>query len=226
MNMMVGMHIMEGFLPVSWAGIWTAVALPFIILSIGKIRNLTRDNPRIMLLIAFAGAYTFVLSSLKLPSVTGSCSHPTGMGLGAILFGPMVMVVIGLIVLLFQALLLAHGGITTLGANVFSMGIVGPFVSYGLWVWLGKIGLNRGWRIFLASSLGGLATYVITALQLALAHPAAGGGFAFSALKFLSVFAITQIPISIAEGFLTVLVMNLLFSYSKAEMNSLGFHES
>lgn len=226
MSIMVGMHIMEGFLPVSWAGIWTAVALPFIILSIGKIRRLSRDNPRIMLLIAFAGAYTFVLSSLKLPSVTGSCSHPTGMGLGAILFGPMVMVVIGLIVLLFQALLLAHGGISTLGANVFSMGIVGPFVSYGLWVWLGKMGLNRSWRIFLASSLGGLATYVITALQLALAHPAAGGGVAFSALKFLSVFAVTQIPISIAEGLLTVMVMNLLFSYSKAEMSSLGLHKS
>ena len=67
-----------------------------------------------------------MLSALKIPSVTGSCSHPTGTGLGAVLFGPGVMTVLGTIVLLFQALLLAHGGLTTLGANVFSMAIVGP----------------------------------------------------------------------------------------------------
>ena len=54
------------------------------------------------------------VSSLKIPSVTGSCSHPTGTGLGAILFGPSIMSLLGIIVLLFQALLLAHGGLTTL----------------------------------------------------------------------------------------------------------------
>ena len=75
------------------------------------------------------GAFAFVLSALKIPSITGSCSHPTGVGLGAILFGPMTMAVLGLIVLLFQALLLAHGGLTTLGANTFSMAIAGPIVS-------------------------------------------------------------------------------------------------
>lgn len=80
-------------------------------------------------LIAVSGAFMFILSSLKLPSVTGSCSHPTGNGFGAVLFGPAVTAVLASIVLIFQALLLAHGGITTLGANIFSMGIVGPFGS-------------------------------------------------------------------------------------------------
>ena len=47
-----------------------------------------------------AAAVTFVLSALKLPSVTGSCSHPTGTGLGALLFGPAAMAPIGLVVLL------------------------------------------------------------------------------------------------------------------------------
>lgn len=53
----------------------------------------------------------------------------TGTGLGAILFGPASVSVLGVIVLLFQALLLAHGGLTTLGANTFSMAIAGPVVS-------------------------------------------------------------------------------------------------
>ena len=43
----------------------------------------------------------------------------TGTGLGAILFGPSAVSILGLIVLLFQAILLAHGGLTTIGANTF-----------------------------------------------------------------------------------------------------------
>ncbi len=71
------------------------------------------------MLLAVVAAYAFILSAMKIPSVTGSCSHPTGTGLAAIIFGPFVASVVGVIVLLFQAILLAHGGITTLGANTF-----------------------------------------------------------------------------------------------------------
>src|SRR5512143_330251 len=126
------MHIMEGFLPPLHAAAWTAVSLPFVVISARRVARVVKQYPRAKLLLAACSAFTFVLSALKLPSVTGSCSHPTGTGLGSILFGPSVMAVLGTIVLLFQALLLAHGGITTLGANVFSMAIVGPWVAYGV----------------------------------------------------------------------------------------------
>ena len=76
------------------------------------------------------GRFIFILSSLKLPSVTGSCSHPTGTGLSTISFGPWITAVVCAIVLLFQSLFLAHGGLSVLGANIVSMGIVGPFVGY------------------------------------------------------------------------------------------------
>ncbi len=65
----------------------------------------------------------FVISSLKIPSVTGSCSHMTGTGLGAILFGTVGgQYSLGIIVLIFQAVLLAHGGLTHMGANTFFHG--------------------------------------------------------------------------------------------------------
>jgi cobalt/nickel transport system permease protein len=115
------MHIMEGFLPVQWAVFWWVVSLPFLMVGLRSLTQITKQNPQLKPLLALAGAFTFVLSALKIPSVTGSCSHPTGTGLGAILFGPAVMSVLGGLVLLFQALLLAHGGLTTLGANLFSM---------------------------------------------------------------------------------------------------------
>ncbi|NDB21225.1 MAG: cobalamin biosynthesis protein CbiM, partial [Proteobacteria bacterium] len=99
------------------------------------------------LTLGMSGAFSFVLSALKIPSVTGSCSHPTGVALGAILFGPGPMMVLGTIVLLFQAIILAHGGLTTLGANVFSMAVVGPIVGY--WVFRALRGFGTGPAVFI-----------------------------------------------------------------------------
>ncbi len=105
------MHIMEGFLPPAWAIFWWGVFLPFFMLGLRSLVRITQANPELKLLLALAGAFTFVLSALKIPSVTGSCSHPTGTGLGAVLFGPFVMSVLGAMVLLFQALLLGPWGL-------------------------------------------------------------------------------------------------------------------
>ncbi len=204
------MHIMEGFLPPEQCAAWAAVSTPFVVHGAVKLRRVMREHPQMRLTLAASGAFTFVLSALKMPSVTGSCSHPTGTGLGAVLFGPQVMSVIGAIVLLFQALLLAHGGITTLGANVFSMAIVGPWVSYGLWRLCRSLKFSMAVGVFAAAALGDLATYVTTSVQLAIAYPDAASGYVGAFLKFMSIFAITQVPLAIAEGFLTVVVMNAL----------------
>ena len=114
------MHIMEGYLPAGYCVAWGVVCLPFLIAGFISLRNKVKENRRNMTLIAMAGAFIFVISSLKIPSVSGSCSHMTGTGLGAILFGPAAVSVLGIIVLIFQALLLAHGGLTTL-CNVFTL---------------------------------------------------------------------------------------------------------
>jgi cobalt/nickel transport system permease protein len=181
-----------------------------------------RERPQDKFLLAGSAAYMFTLSALKLPSLTGSCSHPTGVGLGAVLFGWRPMVVIGAIVLLFQALLLAHGGLTTLGANLFSMGIVGGLVARGVYLLLRAVKCPNAGCIFAASALGDLMTYVTTAAQLALAFPDAESGFAGSFVKFLGVFAVTQVPLAIAEGLLTILVFNALAAYDRQELYALG----
>ncbi|MGB9680206.1 MAG: energy-coupling factor ABC transporter permease, partial [Minisyncoccia bacterium] len=61
-------------------------------------------------------------------------------------------------------------------------------------------------------------TYVTTSFQLALAFPAEVGGFTASFLKFMGIFAVTQIPLAISEGILTVIVINMLTVYSKDEL--------
>ncbi|SHF06570.1 cobalt/nickel transport system permease protein [Caldanaerobius fijiensis DSM 17918] len=221
-NIAYAMHIMEGFLPLKWCLIWGIAALPFVIFGLISIKKIVNTDPKLKLLLAFSGAFTFVLSALKLPSVTGSCSHPTGVGLGAILFGPTAMSVLGLIVLFFQALLLAHGGITTLGANTFSMAVVGPITSYLLYRGIKKIGGPQWLAVFLSASVGDLMTYVTTSFQLAVAFPSPTGGVIESLIKFMGIFAITQVPLAISEGLLTVLVLNLLTSYSKNELIELS----
>lgn len=216
------MHIAEGFLPVKWAGLWVIVTVPFLVVGLRSIRGSIKEKPDLKMLLGLVGAFAFILSALKIPSLTGSCSHPTGVGLGAVLFGPAAMSVLGCIVLIFQALFLAHGGITTLAANTFSMAVVGPFVAYGVYKALQKMGAPLWLSVFLAAALGDLLTYVTTSLQLALAFPDAIGGVAASFVKFAGVFAITQIPLAISEGLLTALVFNLLVSYSRQELYDLS----
>lgn len=213
------MHIMEGFLPPIWSGIWAAVALPFIIVGVLKIKKKVEIDSKVKMLIAMAGAFAFALSALKIPSVTGSCSHPTGVGLAAILFGPTITSVLGLIVLMFQAMILAHGGITTLGANVFSMGIAGPIVSYLIYRSLRNS--SKTMAVFLAAALGDLVTYTVTSVELALAYPDPVNGIVGSLTKFLQIFAVTQVPLAISEGLITVIVFNILMKYNKDTLDIL-----
>ena len=200
---------MEGFLPLIWVIFWYAASAPFIVYGVWRLKKIVSEHPETKSMLAVAGAFAFVLSSLKIPSVTGSCSHPTGTGFGAVIFGPAVTSIMSAIVLLYQALLLAHGGITTLGANIFSMGIVGPLVAYLVYKFLRNMaGFNI--TVFAAATLGDLATYVTTSIQLALAFPAPVGGVMKSFIGFSGIFAITQVPLAIIEGLVTMLLFKYL----------------
>lgn len=217
------MHIMEGYLPAGFCIAWGVVCIPFLVKGFFNIQKIFRENRKSITMLAMAGAYIFVLSALKIPSVTGSCSHMTGTGLGAILFGPGIVSILGIIVLIFQAILLAHGGLTTLGANTFSMAIAGPFVTYGIYLLCKKCRVNKMISVFLAAALGDLFTYCVTSIQLALAFPSAQGGVAASVLEFLGVFAPTQLPLAVVEGLLTVMIMMALENYAKPELKAIKF---
>lgn len=216
------MHIAEGFLPAAHAAAWTAAAAPFVVHGARRLTTQLKEHPETRMLAATAGAFSFFLSALKIPSVTGSSSHPTGVALGAVLFKPPIMAVTGVIVLFFQAILLAHGGLTTLGANAFSMAVVGPWAAYGTFK-LVRGTLDSLWAgAFAAAVAANLATYVTSSVQLGLAFPEADGGVPASIVTFLGIFAVTQIPLAIIEGLLTAVVANWLSTYSKAEMEELA----
>ena len=218
------MHIMEGFLPLKHAVAWTAASAPFLAAGIWSARRSLRDHPERRMLLGVSAAFSFLLSAMKLPSVTGSCSHPTGVGLGALLFGPLAMVPVSFVVLLFQALLLAHGGLTTLGANLVSMGIAGPLMAAAVFRTGRVLRLPLSVNVFLAATLADLVTYVVTSLQLALAFPDAVSGVAGSMLKFGGIFAVTQIPLAISEGLLTVLVVQAMTRLQGEDLRGLPLY--
>ena len=220
------MHIMEGYLPATYCVAWGAICIPFLVMGIINIKKTVKDKPKTILILAMSGAFIFLVSSLKIPSVTGSCSHMTGTGLAAILFGVSSTSVLGLIVLIFQAILLAHGGLTTLGANTFSMAIAGPIVAYLLYNAGKRMKINRKVNIFIVAALGDLLTYCVTSIQLAIAYPSPDGGVLASALKFLAVFAPTQLPLAIIEGILTVLIIIGLETYAVPELKELNYFDN
>jgi len=203
------MHIMEGFLPWQWCVVWWLIALPCLAFGVWQLKKVMEKDREALPLLGVTGGFIFILSSLKLPSVTGSCSHPTGTGLSAICFGPWITSVICAIVLLFQSLFLAHGGLSVLGANIVSMGIVGPLVGYTIYRLLKDTSVNIYLTVFLATALADMFTYVTTSLELALAYPAQVGGFGTSFVMFMAIFAVTQVPLAIVEG----IVLALVFKY-------------
>jgi len=191
------LHIMDGILTPEWIVLWFLIAAVFIAIGARKIVKKRRENPSFMSIIALMGAAVFIISIWHLPvAVGGSSGHPTGTAMAAIVIGPFATVVVTSIALFFQ-MFLAHGGITTLGANTVSMGIVGAFSGYAVYLALRKAGASFWLSAGLAGFVGDMLTYMTTALQLALSlHPEAVlSNFAV----FAAEFSVIQIPISILE---------------------------
>jgi len=204
------MHIKEGLLPAPWAGFWFLLAAPFFLWGLRDITLKSQKDLRYKSLVALVGAAVFIISCMPVPvPVAGTCSHPAGTGLAALLIGPAATVVVSSIALTLQALFLAHGGLTTLGANLFSMGIAGAFVSYGVFLLARWLRVPLFWAAFAAGLTADWATYALTSVELAAAFQ---GSQSFSELfpAILIAFSPTQIPLGILEGFLTAIAYQFL----------------
>lgn len=199
---------MDGILSLMWIVIWYAVAIVFIALGVREIKEKRKGNPVYTPMLGLMGAAVFIISVWHIPvPVTGSCSHPVGTPMAAVLIGPFANAVLSAIALFFQTFL-AHGGLTTIGANDVSMGIVGGFSGYFVYRGVRKMGAS----FWLSGGLGGLTgdglTYITTALQLALSlHPE-------SVMRHWGIFIIgflpTQIPLMILEFFLTAMTFRYI----------------
>ncbi|PKM81089.1 MAG: energy-coupling factor ABC transporter permease [Firmicutes bacterium HGW-Firmicutes-14] len=199
------MHIQDGFLVAKWAIGWYGAASVFVAKGVYDIAQRSKKILMFKPLLGLISAAVFFMSLLPIPvPILGTSSHPAGTPMAAILVGPFISTILGLVALLLQALFFAHGGLTTLGANVFSMGIVGSFAGYGIFRLGRKIGLSLWLAACLAGIIGDLAVYLTTTLELALGKPDIQGvSLAESFFGFLALFMPTQLPLALLEGLVT-----------------------
>jgi cobalt/nickel transport system permease protein len=214
----VYMHISDGILEPRWILFWFIISAMFIALGLRIINKRVKEDPVYLPRISLIGAVVFVISVWHIPvPVTGSSSHPVGTPLAAIIIGPFASVVISAIALFFQAFV-AHGGLTTLGANTFSMGIVGAFGGYFVYRMLKNLS-----PIWFSAGMAGLAgsilTYLTTALELALSlNPE-------NVMHYWKLYSLgfipTQLPLAFAEFAFTGYIIKYI-SETKSELVAPG----
>ncbi|MFH0789771.1 MAG: energy-coupling factor ABC transporter permease [Pseudomonadota bacterium] len=205
------MHISEGILPWNWAALWFVVAAPFVAVGLHRLKKLSSKDLSFKPLVGLMAAVVFIISCMPIPVPTaGTCSHPCGTGMSGILLGPFISILITAAALLIQALFLAHGGLSTWGADIISMGVMGSFAGYGTFMVLRSMRMNLSLSGFLAGLLADWATYLTTSVELA-----AGirGDSPFMPLfsKILIAFIPTQLPLGILEGAITAGMVTLFY---------------
>jgi cobalt/nickel transport system permease protein len=200
-------HIEDGILSAGACAGWYAATAAFVVPGIYEIKRRIQENLWYKPFLAMVGVAVFVISAMHLPvPVTGSCSHPCGTALAAILIGPFATAVISTIVLFFQAVFFGHGGITTIGANTFSMGICGGLSGWALWKVL-RAGNCPVWLAAGAAGfVGDLMTYLIAAFELALSLHGQVPLLKQWMIFFMG-YGPTQLPLAVGEALFTSAVL-------------------
>jgi len=209
------MHISDGILEPTWIFFWYAISVLFIGLGLRIINKRIKDDPVYLPRLSLIGAVIFVISIWHIPvPVTGSSSHPVGTPMASIIIGPFATAVISAIALFFQVFV-AHGGLTTIGANTFSMGIAGAFGGYFVYRILKNVS-PLWFSAGMAGFAGSILTYLTTALQLALSL---NTGDVMYYWKLYSLgFIPTQLPLAFAEFAFTSYVIRYI-SRTGADFN-------
>jgi len=210
-NNVHAMHISEGILPFNWAALWFVLAIPFVGYGLYRLKKLSSLDPSFKPLVGLMAAVVFIISCMPIPVPTaGTCSHPCGTGISGILVGPAISILVAAIALLIQALFLAHGGLSTWGADILSMGVMGSFAGFLTFKTLRSMKINIAVSGFMAGLLADWATYFTTSVVLA---SGIRGDSPFLPLfwKILVAFIPTQVPLGILEGAMTAGMVVLLY---------------
>jgi len=205
------MHLAEGILPLSHAAAWAALAAPAVALGARRLaRAWSGGEPGERALVGMAGAATFALTLLPIPvPVAGATSHLCATPLLGLLFGPLLPAAPVALLLALQALFFAHGGLTTLGANALTLGVIGPATAWGLARALRRVGAGPRVAAGVACALGQIAVYAADAAILALGLAEQAPPLRTFAVV-LAGFAPIQLPLAVLEGALSAAALRAL----------------
>nr|WP_321349611.1 cobalt transporter CbiM [uncultured Methanoregula sp.] len=196
------MHIPDAFIPIWQGAIYWIIALVFVALALRWARN--EMNEEKLPLVAVLAAAVFALQSFNLPVSMGTSGHLVGGALVAIVLGsPFAAVFILTMVLIVQGVLFGDGGITTMGANIINMGVIGGFV--GFYSFKGIMGVTKSMPVsaFIAAWLACLIPALACAVEMYFAGT-------FPLKEGLIAMGLYHAAIGIIEGFVTVAAIYLI----------------
>lgn len=173
------MHIPDGYLGPQTYAVLDAAILP--VWAVAGIRVKKTLKSKQVPLMALGAAFSFVIMMFNVPVIGGSTGHAVGATLIAIILGPWAACISVSIALVIQALLFGDGGITAIGANVFNMAFVMPFVGYYVYRLIAgdsaparRAVVASGIAAYVSIVAGSIVAGVEFGLQPLLAHNAAG----------------------------------------------------
>ncbi|MDR3601777.1 MAG: cobalt transporter CbiM [Desulfosporosinus sp.] len=156
------MHIPDGYLSPQTDAVMGIVTAS--ILAIATKKTSKTLSAKYIPLLSIGAAFSFTLMMFNVPIPDGTTAHAVGGSLLAILFGPWTAAIGVAIALVIQALFFGDGGILALGANIFNMGIVLPFVSYAIYSLIAGNSVVLSKRRLVGAALGGYIGLCVAAV--------------------------------------------------------------
>ncbi|MGD6852042.1 MAG: energy-coupling factor ABC transporter permease [Candidatus Bathyarchaeia archaeon] len=201
------MHIPDGFLTLYVAIPAFIITILFWGISVKKIK-LTEQQVPIMGLLT---ALFFAAMMMNYPILGGTTAHLLGGATIGLILGPFAGCISITIILVLQAFLFGDGGLTTLGANVLNMGIIGIFVPCLIFLVANKVFKLKAMTsifatIFISAFVGDVLAAISAGTELGLSTPVFQYGLSIA----VPAMAVNHSIIGAAEGIVAVIIIGTL----------------
>lgn len=161
------MHIPDGVLETkTWLASWAGSA-GMLAYAARHVRRGVEDGR--LVLMSVLAALLFALQMLNFPVAGGTSGHFAGGAVAAIVLGPWPAVLVMSTVLVIQAFVFADGGVAALGANIWNLGVVAPFVGWWVFAAFARLGRGRASRVtgaFVAAWLATVAAALAAGIEI------------------------------------------------------------
>ena len=196
------MHIPDSFIPLPQAAVYWLLAIIFIALAFKWARE-ELDEDKIPL-VAVLAAGIFALQVFHLPVGMGTSGHLVGGALAAIALGsPYGAVFIMTILLIIQGVIFGDGGITTIGANILNIGVIGGFVGFSSYQGLKFVIKNAYISAGIAAWFACFITAAACSIELAITGT-------FPLIAGMTAMVLYHAVIGLVEGIITAVALYLI----------------
>lgn len=198
------MHMSDGLVNAPTSVVFGGVAvIGMAVAMVGARRDL---DDRTAPMAGLVAAFVFATQMLNFPILPGVSGHLLGGALAAMLVGPFVGALCVGIVLVVQALVLADGGLTALGANITNMALIGTAAGFLVATALKPLAARGRGGLAATAFIAAFCNTVIASLGFVLEF-ALGGDAAFSLPGVAGTMIGLHALIGIGEGVITALTV-------------------